>query len=59
MKAAAAEIGDLRSLLSGEAWSAEVLNAKFMKRRTLLLCMADPAHPVRVAAVVAGFVRLH
>jgi hypothetical protein len=47
MKAAASELGELRSSLDGEAWSLEVLCAKIMKRKTLYLCTADPQKPVR------------
>jgi hypothetical protein len=46
MKAAAAEFGDLRSTLEGEAWSLEVLCSKLMKRKTLYCCTADPQKPV-------------
>jgi hypothetical protein len=47
MKAAASELGDLRSTLEGEAWSLEVLCAKILKRKTLYCCTADPQKPVR------------
>jgi hypothetical protein len=46
MKAAASELGDLRSTLEGEAWSLEVLCAKILKRKTLYCCTADPQKPV-------------
>jgi hypothetical protein len=48
MKAAASELGELRSSLEGEAWSLEVLCSKMMKRKTLYLCTADPQNPVSV-----------
>lgn len=50
MKAAASELGELRSSLEGEAFSLEVLCSKMMKRKTLYLCTADPQNPVSVPA---------
>lgn len=46
MKAASKELGSLRQSLTGDAWSLEVLCAKFMKRKTLYCCTADPDRPV-------------
>jgi hypothetical protein len=47
MKSAQQELGEMRSLLSGDAWSREVLTSRFMKRKTLLCCAGDPQKPVR------------
>lgn len=55
MKAAASELGELRSSLEGEAFSLEVLCSKMMKRKTLYLCTADPQNPVSVPWPGAGF----
>jgi hypothetical protein len=46
-RAAARELGPLRADLPDDALGREALSCKFMKRKGLLLCVADPDFPVR------------
>lgn len=46
IKTAKKELGNVRQTLQGDALSLEVLCAKFMKRKTLYCCTADPQKPV-------------